>query len=112
MFGSVPNAVGRYYKLQDGTRVQVAGVVENGKYLGITEDQQPAMFLPSLRLPSSQASLVVRSHRDPEQLAAAIRQNGTSLIQACRLTPRPGPPCWRGAVSLASGNGRRWACSA
>jgi predicted permease len=73
MFGSVTHAVGRYYKLQDGTHVQVVGVVEDGKYLSITEDQQPAMFLPSLRSPSSQASLVVRSHRNPEQLAAAMR---------------------------------------
>jgi ABC-type antimicrobial peptide transport system permease subunit len=41
----------------------------------LTEDQQSAMFLPSLRSPSSQASLVVRSHRDPRQLAAAMRSN-------------------------------------
>jgi ABC-type antimicrobial peptide transport system permease subunit len=73
MFGSVSNAVGRYYKLLDGTRIQVIGVVENGKYAVITEDQQPAMFLPFLRSPLSHAYLVVRSHRDPQQLAAAMR---------------------------------------
>ena len=73
MFGSVTNAVGRYYKLQDGARVQVVGVVEDGKYLSVTEDQQPAMFLPSLQSPLSNAYLVVRSHRNPEQLATAIR---------------------------------------
>jgi predicted permease len=73
MFGSVSNAIGRYYKLLDGTRVQVVGVVEDGKYAVITEDQQPAMFLPFLQSPLSQAYLVVRSHRDPEQLAAAMR---------------------------------------
>ena len=73
MFGSVTNAVGRYYKLQDGTHVQVVGVVEDGKYLSVTEDQQPAMFLPALQWPSSQAFLVVRSHHDSQQLTAAIR---------------------------------------
>jgi predicted permease len=73
MFGSVTNAVGRDYKLQDGTRVQVVGVVEDGKYLSLTEDQQPAMFLPFLQSPSSAAYLVVRSTRDPQQLAAAMR---------------------------------------
>ena len=73
MFGSVAGAVGRYYKIQDGTRVQVVGVVEDGKYLSVTEDRPPAMFLPFLRSPSSQAWLVVRSTRDPQQLAAAIR---------------------------------------
>jgi ABC-type antimicrobial peptide transport system permease subunit len=31
------------------------------------------MFLPFLQLPSSQAYIVVRSHRDPQQLAAAMR---------------------------------------
>jgi len=73
MFGSLPNAVGAYYKLQDGTRVQVVGVVEDGKYATVTETQQPAMFLPFLQSPLSQAYLVVRSHRDPQQLAAAMR---------------------------------------
>jgi predicted permease len=73
MFGSVSSAIGKYYKLQDGTRVQVVGVVENGKYAVITEEQQPAMFLPSLQSPLSQAYIVVRSHRDPQQLAAAMR---------------------------------------
>ncbi len=50
------NAVGRYFKLQDGTRVQIVGIVEDGKYLNLTEDQQPAIFLPFLRSPSSAAA--------------------------------------------------------
>lgn len=73
IFGSVTNAIGRNYKLQDGMRVQVVGVVEDGKYMSLTEDQQPAMFLPFLRSPSAAGYLVMRSHRDPQQLAAAIR---------------------------------------
>jgi len=73
IFGSVSDTVGRYYKMQDGTRVQVVGVVEDGKYLSLTENQEPATFLPFLRLPSSQAYLVVRSSRDPQQLAVAMR---------------------------------------
>jgi len=73
IFGSVSNAVGRYYKLQDGTRIRVVGVVEDGKYLSLTEDPQPTMFLPSQQTPSSQSYLVVRSSRDPQQLTAAMR---------------------------------------
>ena len=73
IFGSVSNAVGRSYKLQDGTRVQVVGVAEDGKYMSLTEDQQPAMFLPFLGSPETSAYLMVRSSREPEQLAAAIR---------------------------------------
>ncbi len=73
IFGSASNAIGKSYKIQDGTRIQVVGIVENGKYRYITEDAQPAMFFPMLQAPSSGSSLVVRSKRDPEQLAAAIR---------------------------------------
>ena len=73
MFGSVTNAVGRFYKMQNGMRVQVVGVVEDGKYLSLTEGHEPAIFLPFLRSPASQSYLVVRSSRDPQQLAAAMR---------------------------------------
>jgi ABC-type lipoprotein release transport system permease subunit len=73
VFGSQNNALGRYYKMEDGARVQVVGIVEDGKYTQLTEDPQPAMFLPFLQSPSSQTGLVVRSERDPEQLASAVR---------------------------------------
>jgi predicted permease len=78
VFGSEARALGRYYKLQDGTRVQVVGIAEDGKYFVLAEDQQPAMFLPILQSPSSQSWLVVRSilmrsSGAPQQVAAAIR---------------------------------------
>ena len=73
IFGSVANAIGRNYKLQDGTRVEVVGVVENGKYISLTEDQAGAMFMPFLRSPAASTYLIARSNRDPEQLAAAMR---------------------------------------
>lgn len=73
MFGSVTNALGRYYKLQDGTRMQIVGVVEDGKYMSLTENPEPAIFPSFLQSPASQSDLVVRSRRDPQQIAAAIR---------------------------------------
>jgi len=73
IFGSVQNAIGSYYKLPDGTRVQVVGVAQNGKYGKLTEAPQPAMFMPILQYPGSSAWLVVRSSRDPEQLGTAVR---------------------------------------
>jgi predicted permease len=88
MFGSVTDAVGGYYKLQDGTRVQIVGVVEDGKYLNITEDQQPAMFLSSLQSPSSQAYLVVRSRRDPQELGAAMRSKLRELDAGLPAYPK------------------------
>jgi ABC-type lipoprotein release transport system permease subunit len=65
--------------MENGSRVQVVGVVEDGKYDLLSEDQQPAMFMPFLQLPNAQTSLAVRSERDPEQLAAAIRAAVRSL---------------------------------
>jgi predicted permease len=77
VLGSVTDAVGRYFKMSDGTRVQVVGLVEDGKYMSLTEDPQAAMFLPVLQSPSSQTFLLVRSKgdlgSDPQQLATAIR---------------------------------------
>ena len=73
IFGSVDNALGRYYKPEIGTRLRVVGVVQDGKYLRLTEDPKPAMFVPFLQSPSRGTCLVVRSERDPQQLAAAIR---------------------------------------
>ena len=73
IFGSVTNAIGRNYKMPDGTGVQVVGIVEDGKYLNLAEEPQPAMFLPFLQAPSSVTCLVVRSDRDPRQLAAAMK---------------------------------------
>jgi predicted permease len=73
IFGSVQNAIGGYYKLPDGTRIQVVGISENGKYGKLTEEPQPAMFLPILQWPSNSAWMVVRSSHDALQLGAAIR---------------------------------------
>ena len=73
VLGSVGNATGKYYKMRDGTRVQVVGIVEDGKYFILTEDQRPAMFLPMLQSPTTNTWLVVRSTRDPRELAPALR---------------------------------------
>ncbi|HEY7304643.1 MAG TPA: ABC transporter permease [Bryobacteraceae bacterium] len=79
MFGSVTMAVGSYYKLQDGAQVQVVGVVEDGKYLSLTEDPQPAMFLSFLQSPAAESSLVVRSSGDTQQLISAMRSKVREL---------------------------------
>jgi predicted permease len=73
LFGTATHALGGYFKLADGTRVQVVGITEQGKYDHLAEDPKPAMFLPILQWPSSQTWLVVRSSLDPRQLGPAIR---------------------------------------
>ena len=86
IFGSATNALGGYYKRRDGSRVQVVGVVEDGKYASLTEDPQPAMFLPFMQSPSSHTRehlfsvvLIVRSARDPQQLVAAVKSTMQGL---------------------------------
>jgi predicted permease len=79
VFGSEAAAVGRFYKSMDGTRIQVVGVVENGRYRMLTEDPQPAAFLPILQSPSSSTWLIVRSNRDPQELTTAIEGSLRSL---------------------------------
>jgi len=74
IFGSVTNATGRYYKIPDGKRIQVVGIVEDGKYsLDLTDPLPAAMFLPILQSPSSETFVVVRSGGDPQHVATAIR---------------------------------------
>ena len=103
IFGSVTNAMGRYFKTRDGARVQVAGIVEDGKYTtNINEAPQAAMFLPMLQWPTSQTWLVVRSNRDPQQLAGAIRSKLRDLDA--------GLPAY--IETWTAGNGRSSVCFA
>ncbi len=89
ILGSIPDAIGRYFKMRDGTRVRVVGLVEDGKYKNLTEDQQPAMFLPLLQSPASWTWLVVRSSRDPQELAAAMRSVLRDIDPGMVLAIRP-----------------------
>ncbi len=73
MFGSVTRAIGGHYKMADGARIEVVGIVEDGKYENLTENLHAAMFLPLLQSPAGDTWLVVRSDRDPQQLTAAIK---------------------------------------
>ncbi len=72
VFGSVNKAVGGHFKFWGGKRAQVVGVVEDGKYRTLTEDQQPAMFFSFEQHQESDTWLVVRSDRNPEEMAAAM----------------------------------------
>lgn len=97
VFGSPSYALNRYFKMPDGTRVQVVGLVENGKYQSLTERPTPAMFLPILQWPTNGTWLVVRSHREPRELTAAMRNRMREVDAAV--------PCsvgtWSGGLDTA-----------
>jgi predicted permease len=82
IFGSLANAIGRDFKLSDGTRIQVVGVVEDGKYDSLTEDPTAAVFLPILQFPASATWLVVRSDGNEEPLVTAIKSKLSGLDPA------------------------------
>jgi predicted permease len=88
IFGARSNAIDGYFKRHDGTRIQVVGIVEDGKYGSLAEDPQPAMFLPILQSPASEMCLVVRSNGDSQQLAPAIKSAVTQLDAGLPFTIR------------------------
>ncbi len=74
LFGSVDKAIGGHYKVWGGKRMEIVGVVEDGKYETLTEDPEPAMFYPFLQQPSNNVRLIVRSGRAPQEVAAAVQR--------------------------------------
>jgi predicted permease len=88
VFGSVDKAVGGHFKFWGGDRAEIVGVVEDGKYQTLTEDPKPAMFFSFLQHPSSDTWLVVRSQRDPQEIAPALLRSMRSLDPALPLDIR------------------------
>lgn len=88
VLGGLDRAVGGHFKIWGGTRVEVVGVVEDGKYETLTEDQQPAMFFPFLQQPNSNTWIIVRSGRDPQEIASALQRGLRSLDASMPLEIR------------------------
>ncbi|HEY1501309.1 MAG TPA: ABC transporter permease [Acidobacteriaceae bacterium] len=97
VFGSVDKAIGGHFKYWGGNRAEVIGVVEDGRYRSLTEDQQPAMFFSFQQHQSSGTWLVVRSKRDAQEMAAALNQTLHGLDQGLPLNIRS----WNGEMSSA-----------
>jgi predicted permease len=74
VFGSVEKAIGGHFRFWGKQRAEVVGVVENGRYRSLTADQQPAMFFSILQQSSSAIYVLVRSNRDPHEIAAALQR--------------------------------------
>jgi predicted permease len=73
------NAVGRYFKNTSGHPIQIVGIVADGKYLTLSENQKAAAFLPITQEPTTKTALVVRIRPDSSDetttdMAATIRK--------------------------------------
>ncbi len=74
VFGSLNKAIGGHFKYWGGERAEVVGVVEDGKYRTLTEEQMPAMFFSFLQHSGSSTWLLVRSNRNQQEIARELEQ--------------------------------------
>jgi predicted permease len=91
VFGSVSNAMGGYFMRGPDKRIQIVGVVQDGKYRTLTEEPQPAMFFPIRQEMNSSTALVVRSNRDAQQVATEIERILRGLDIGLPVTLRTWP---------------------
>jgi predicted permease len=87
LFGSAAQAIGGHFRTKEGGRIQVVGVVEDGKYTAnVAEAPQNAIFVPILQSPRTDTWLVVRSSGGALQLGTTVRSKLHDLD--------PGLPCF------------------
>jgi predicted permease len=73
------HVVGRYFKNEAGVQVQIVGIVADGKYLSLSEEQDDAAFFPITQVGSTKTSLIVRaqpgySDEATNEMAATVRK--------------------------------------
>jgi predicted permease len=73
------HVVGRYFKNEDGVSTQIVGIVADGKYLSLSEEQDDAAFFPISQVGSTKTSLIVRaqagySDEATNEMAATVRK--------------------------------------
>jgi predicted permease len=71
LFGT-ENAIGKLFHSHGSKPWEIVGVVEDGKYETLVEDQRPAIFYPILQLPNTSTTLVVRSSTPASQMIPTI----------------------------------------
>jgi len=78
LFGT-ENAVGKRYMNGPKHSTEIVGVVEDGKYVTLTEDPTPAVFWPIAQVPNTDTFLIVRSSRPSVEMVPAVRQAVASV---------------------------------
>jgi predicted permease len=86
VFGSVEAAVGRHFRTDAKTRLQIVGVVEDGKYSSLTEPPWAVHFRPLLQDTSFATYQIVRSIGDAQAASAAVQRTIRGLDDALPFT--------------------------
>jgi predicted permease len=75
LFGS-EDALGRHFRIgrEKPQDVEVVGIAQNGKYAGVSETQQPYLYLPVTPDAWSNATLIATTDRDPRLLLPEARK--------------------------------------
>ena len=89
IFGTAP-AIGQRFVMW-GNTYEVIGVAEDGKYLGLTESPQPAIYVSLAQVEQSNMNLIVRSERAPSELASALQRALKGIEPNLPLTIRSWP---------------------
>ena len=79
LFGSATAAIGRRFLRGAKDVVEVAGVVEDGKYDSLTEDRQGAVFFPLAQATDTETTLIVRSQMSDADTASALHRIITGI---------------------------------
>jgi len=78
LYGTTSAVVGRRFAMWETARYEIVGVVQNGKYNALDEDEQPAMFVPLMQgvggVMSGNAALIVRSALPGGQMASELNR--------------------------------------
>jgi predicted permease len=85
LFGN-SSAIGQHFMTGKDDRYEIVGVVEDGKYDSLTENQQGAVFYPLAQSPNSETTLVVRSQLPPADAAKALNRILTGIDPALPIS--------------------------
>lgn len=95
LFGADP-ALGRHFLGGDKVSYQIVGIVEDGKYEVLTEDQAPAEFIPLPQSHEANMTLVVRSPMASSEVAAPLNRLVSGVDSSLPYTIQS----WIGAMGL------------
>lgn len=95
MFGT-QNAVGRYFRRGPKEQIEIVGVVEDGKYITVSEEPRQAIFLSILQRKNTGTMLLVRSAGSAAAIAPEVRE---AIRRVDAGLPVSGLDSWREELS-------------